>query len=324
LDQALASLLVPVQKERGVLLSFLFHGAFEDADELAAGALDPQQGITLPMLRGFIEYFLEQSYRFASPQEIVLGLPRDGRYVLLTFDDGYYNNTRVMPLLKEYNVPAVFFISAEHVKNGKAFWWDVVFRELKQRGGTHEQIVRACADYKALKTEYLESLLIKKFGERVLKPIGDLDRPFTPAELNTFAEEQFVILGNHTSNHAILTNYSTEEIRRQIVDCQTAIREMTGKTPSIISYPNGNNSPEICEAARICGLELGVGVLPGRNRVPLKMGTQQAMSLKRFTLWGDREIDRQCRVSRSAVSLHRIFNAARPRVNNHVAAFGLN
>ena len=41
---------------------------------------------------------------------------------MLTFDDGYYNNHLALPVLEEFDVPALFFISTNHVKQQKCFW----------------------------------------------------------------------------------------------------------------------------------------------------------------------------------------------------------
>ncbi len=82
---------------------------------------------------------------------------------------------------------------------------------------------------------------------------------------------------------------------------------MTGKTPEIIAYPNGNCSREIAEAARTAGLLFGLLARPGRNRVPLRAGTSRAMTLKRFTLWGDLPVEAQCRAARSPLSLYRLL-----------------
>src|SRR5208282_6745263 len=132
----LASGFLPLANEDGALLSFLFHSLFETAEELHSGVLDPQQGITAEMFRGFLGHFQEQGYVFVSPVQILEGLPPGGRYLLLTFDDGYFNNLRALPVMEEFNAPATFFISSDHVHEGKSFWWDVAFREGRKRGNT--------------------------------------------------------------------------------------------------------------------------------------------------------------------------------------------
>jgi peptidoglycan/xylan/chitin deacetylase (PgdA/CDA1 family) len=315
LEAKMASRFLPVAREEGALICFLFHSLFESGEEVRSGMLDPQQGVTVEMFRAFLGHFHEQGYGFVSPRQILDGLPPSGKCILLTFDDGYYNNVRALAAMEEFNAPAVFFISSDHVKEGKAFWWDVVFREGRKRGKTEAEIRRTVASYKRLKTAEVERDLKKEFGQRALCPIGDLDRPFTPGELRSFAKHRLVSLGNHTKNHAILTNYSLAEVREEIRDGQDAIQEMTGEIPEMISYPNGNSSPEIRQIAREAGLPLGVVVRGGKNRLPLKIGAPEAMALKRFILWGDRGIAAQCRVSRASISLYSLVESLKVRAS---------
>jgi peptidoglycan/xylan/chitin deacetylase (PgdA/CDA1 family) len=306
-DDSLTNLSLRVAPERNHLISFLFHGLFIGPDEIASGNADPQQAITVDMFRALVSHFKSHSYSFVSPPEIVEGLPPGGKYVLLTFDDGYYNNVRALPILQEFDVPAVFFISTGHVKQEKAFWWDVLYRECRKRPDQLSRLNRVIAAYKLLKSHEVEAQLKEAYGDNALRPVGDLDRPFSPSELRGFATHKCVFLGNHTMDHAILPNYSRVEIREQISGAQEDLREITGQVPSIIAYPSGKLSTEILQIARDAGLNLGIGVRPGRNQLPIKTLSSQAMSLRRFTLWGDREIEPQCRVSRSGISFYRLF-----------------
>lgn len=146
-----------------------------------------------------------------------------------------------------------------------------------------------------------------------MRPVSDVDRPFRPRELREFARHTLVHLGNHTQDHAILTNYPPPERRAQIQNCQDSIEEMTGIRPRMIAYPNGNKSADVYEATREAGLAFGIGIRPGRNVLPLVPGSSDAMSLKRFTLRGDHSIDSQCRASRASVSLYRTLNDIRQR-----------
>ena len=82
---------------------------------------------------------------------------------------------------------------------------------------------------------------------------------------------------------------------------------MTGKTPVIIAYPNGNCSGEIMAAAREAGLQFGLLACAGRNCLPLQIATDQALTMKRFTLWGDRSVEAQCRASRFPLSLYQLL-----------------
>jgi peptidoglycan/xylan/chitin deacetylase (PgdA/CDA1 family) len=301
-------------RDNGVLLSFVFHGLFESETERKHAAMDPQQGVTVEMFRRFISYFRKKSYAFLSPQDLLGRIGNHTNCVLITFDDGYYNNTRAVPVLEEFGVPAVFFISSSHVTSGKAFWWDIVHREMRKENQSESAISRAMASYKTLRTSKVETALRQRYGEKAMRPAGDLDRPFTPGELREFAKHPLVFMGNHTDDHAILTNYSRAEMREQVQRCQDAIESMTGERPQAIAYPNGNSSPEVHEAVRDVGLQLGFGARPGGNRLPLESDGKETLSLKRFTLWGDRSIDAQCSVSRSRFSLYTVLNDVRDKL----------
>lgn len=308
MDEKLSFVSTWPHQEQGTVLTFLIHSLFASSEEAQCGLLDPQQGFTTAMLREFLAYFTRAGYRFLSPRHLAEDLPQSGKYILLTFDDGYFNNARALPLLEEFNAPAVFFISSGHVKQGKAFWWDSLYRESAKRGRFAGEVRRRIAVYKQMAPPQIEADICSRFGRMALFPISDLDRPFTPAELAKFASHPLVFLGNHTRDHAILTNCFSEEIRSQIRDCQESLSQMTGKTPGIIAYPNGNCSREIAEAACDAGLRFGLLARPGRNRLPLQCGTLRAMTLRRFTLWGDRPVEAQCRATRSPLSLQHLLN----------------
>ncbi len=307
LDEKLSSASLWPNQEQGILLSFLVHSLFASREEAQCGLIDPQQGFTVAMLCEFLVYFTRAGYRFLSPRDLADDLPRGGKYILLTFDDGYFNNTRALPLLEEFNVPAVFFISSGHVKQGKAFWWDALYRESAKRGRFGAEVRRRAAVYKQMAPPQIEADICSRFGRLALSPVSDLDRPFTSSELAKFAGHPLAFLGNHTRDHAILSNCFSEEIRSQIRDCQQSLCEMTGKNPKIIAYPNGNCSREIAEAACGAGLHFGLLARPGRNRFPLPGGTPRAMTMKRFTLWGDRPVEAQCRAAQSGISIHRLL-----------------
>src|SRR5439155_15926022 len=112
-------------RERAGLLVFLFHSLFRDEREIALNHVDPLDRTTVGQFLEFVAYYRNQGYQFIGPDDLLNGLKPDGTYALITFDDGYYNNTLALPVLQRYQVPAVFFISTDHVRENKCFWWDV-------------------------------------------------------------------------------------------------------------------------------------------------------------------------------------------------------
>lgn len=290
-------------KEKNSLITFLFHGLFLDLKEIKAMRVDPQEETTVESFRHFIEYFLSNNYNIISPHDILRGLDEDKKYVLVSFDDGYYNNHRALPLLKEFNVPAVFFISTDNVINNKCYWWDVLYRERSKNGVSKDKIYLETEWLTSNTADEIQQYLIDNFGEKAFVPLGDVDRPFTPSELREFAADNLVILGNHTSKHAILTNYSDDGIRDEIHNCQKSISEITGKAPIIISYPNGNISSRIVRISKELGLKLGLTVIPKKNALPITENNDDHMLIGRFRIHRDSDLEKQYKFLRSDMHL---------------------
>lgn len=305
IDQWLAPAYLRAVPERPALLTFLFHGISESDASPHSPVMDPapQQGMTAAHFHRFINYFLEHRYQFVSTAQVQAGLA-PGQHVLITFDDGYANNLNVLPVLREYGVPATFFISAGHVQNGRSFWWDVLYRERHRRGASVARITVEKERLKTLSHDQVERLLVAEFGATAFRPVGDADRPLTPAELRAFAREPLVTLGNHTFDHAILTNCPPEVARTQIALCQSVIRDLTGVTPDTISYPNGNFSEKIAAIALQEGLRMGIGLEFRKNYLPLDPTGPGVMSLGRFLVRGGPRLAASCAAIRSEVSLY--------------------
>src|SRR4030095_8578402 len=141
---------------------------------------------------------------------------------------------------------------------------------------------------KTWKTERIEAHLIAQHGKQALRPRGDLDRPFTPQELKDFSQLACVRIGNHTSDHAVLTNYTLDEASFQIRGCQAALNDIVGYAPASFAYPNGNHSPSIATAVQEAGLLTAFTLRPRKNRLPLREPAARLL-LGRFILWGGRD-----------------------------------
>lgn len=313
-DNAFARLYLGLRGERDALVPFLFHSLFRGEDEIASNLVDPLQKTTVAQFRQFVEYYVGHGYTFVSPADMLGGLAPGRKYAAITFDDGYYNNALALPVLEAFDVPATFFISANHVRDGKCYWWDALHRELSARGATAEEIYDDAIAMKSLTTEAMEAALVKRFGHDVLRPRGDIDRPFTPAELRTFAAHRLVHIGNHTANHAILTNYAADDVRKQVADAQAMLIEMTGRTPISIAYPNGDYSDDVIRACEEVGLKVGFTVRP--EKMSLDEGSADLMRVGRFCPHGEERMLTQCRTYRSDVQLYGLLRNGYVRLRN--------
>jgi peptidoglycan/xylan/chitin deacetylase (PgdA/CDA1 family) len=289
-----------VPRDRPGLLVFVFHCVFESEAEAEAGVVDPHERATPEGLARFCAYFRQHGYRFVSAGEIDAGLAPGGLYAHLTFDDGFANNLGLLDLLAREQVHATVFPSVNHVREGKAFWWNVVYRE-RQRRGQGAAVAGECARLRRMTVEEVERHLLSEFGPGALEPVGDLDRPLTEAELREMASSPWIEVGNHTLDHAVLPLYPPAEAEAQVAGAQDWLGDVLGSPPFFIAYPNGNADDGLVEMALRNGLRLGVTVVPGRNPMP---GSDTArMRLGRFRTVFDRRESARMRAVRSSVQL---------------------
>jgi peptidoglycan/xylan/chitin deacetylase (PgdA/CDA1 family) len=279
----------------------MFHGLYEHRDEPFNDNLLPHQPFTVDDLDRLIGRFKQLGYRCVGPDDLLQGLDPNSRYVLITFDDGYANNLRALPVLQAHDAPATFFVSTGPVAAGKSYWWDAHYRARRRDGAGHDEIVTEQEELKQLPFHEIEATLTKRYGEAVFTPVDDTDRPMTEAELKAFAADPRVSIGNHTVDHAILTACSPAERDAQIKDCQDYLTALLGKAPSIIAYPNGNYDADVIAAARAVGLRLGVTVVPRKNRLPVD--AEGTMLIGRYCIDGGPDLDWQCLRCRSEVQL---------------------
>lgn len=317
-DLLISKVYLKLFQEKDSLSTFLFHGLFRSKEERSLNLVDPQTWITVEQFRQFVNYYLDHGYTFVSPDDVAHGLKENNKYILITFDDGYFNNRYALPILQEYDVPAVFFISTNHVIHNKCFWWDVIYRERKKEGKSTEEIVNEQYLLKTKTHEEIEQHILDSFGKVALQPRGDIDRPFSPSELNEFSKEKHVFLGNHTCDHAILTKYTSNEIKSQILDAQNAIHDITGITPITISYPNGNYSDEVIKISKESGMKLGITVDYRKNNLPIDCQVNNCMCLGRFDLSSGNNIIKQCELFRSDILLYAwVWNFLSKRYVSH-------
>jgi peptidoglycan/xylan/chitin deacetylase (PgdA/CDA1 family) len=271
------------------LLVPLFHAVASDA-AAAGSVLAPDQAVSLEDMRRFLDAVLTAGYLPISLPQLEAGLPQDGKYVLVTFDDGYFNNASALPVLEEFAVPAAFFISSGHVQRSRAFWWDVAARAWRRRGATDREVQAALERLKQRTAAELEHELVRELGPGAFEPVSDLDRPFSASELRDVARHPLVALGNHTADHTILTRCSPACAESAIGEGRRGIESMTGVTPLAIAYPDGAFSPEVAAAALRTGHRLGFTCVPKSNPAPL--AEESRMFIGRHIIRGGRDYTR--------------------------------
>lgn len=261
------------KNERKNLLVFYFHAIYASNEEKDLKHVDPQTNLTTNQFIEFIEYFLHHKYRFIGPDDLLNDLPEDQPCIMISFDDGYFNNMLAIDILNKYKIPAIFFITARNVLDNKSFWWDIVYRNRIKQGASSGAIRKEQLYLKDFKYDFIDNYLDQNFGKKCMEPWSDIDRPMNVAEINTISKNPLVILGNHTYSHSILPNYSVEEIKEEIRLCNKTLFEITGITPNSIAFPNGNYDQKIILATEEIGLLYAFTTEGKPNILPISKNT---------------------------------------------------
>ncbi len=280
---------------------------YPDKEKFDKTLVVPDQIIFLEEYRRIIEFFIKKGYNYISPADLLENRFKSTKNILITFDDGYYNNSFVYPLLQRYKTPALFFISGTNIQEGKGYWWNSLYRELKRRNIKDAEIYRRLFSLKDEKTEDIERYLNTEFGKDSLNPITDLDRPFKPLELKDFAMKEYVYIGNHTMNHSILTMYNDEVVNFQVKEAQRVIYDITGISPSIIAYPNGNYSKNVITLIKKNGIKMGMTVDQTKNYLPLHFTMDDQFKIGRFDIDGRIGLEKEYDRIHSDINLYKLY-----------------
>lgn len=278
---------------------------FLDEREAHSGRLHPQQGTTLEMIRRFIGLCQERGIQFVTAAEIAEGLAPGGRFGWITFDDGYFNNTRILPVLEEFETPMTLFVSTGHVMERRLFWDDVLYRERRTHGVTPDRIVRELSELIGLPIRQIEQRVREEFGGAAFTPSDDLARPCTPEEIGDLSRHPFVEMGNHTRDHLMLPLESREEVIHQLHAANEDLEQMTGQRPRSVSYPGGRYNDSIIELAEEVGFDVGVTVDYHIDPLPIPRGRVGLVRLGRFTIWGEYPLRHQLASYTAPLSLYR-------------------
>lgn len=263
-------LLLNFKNEKNQLLIFCFHGLFESEKQRKLNHIDPQNNMTVKQFSEFIEYFLNHRYKFITYEHLSPALKEDQPYAMITFDDGYFNNIMAFEILKKFKIPAVFFITTKNARENKSYWWDIIYKYRIKNGTSVDSIRSEQRSLKNFKYTYIDNYILQNFGAESFTPWSDIDRPLSLEEIRELAVSPYVAIGNHSHNHAILTNYDKDEIREELRESSRILTDLTGKVPVSAAFPNGNFNNLVLEATEEAGIKYAFTTNPKQNLLPME------------------------------------------------------
>jgi peptidoglycan/xylan/chitin deacetylase (PgdA/CDA1 family) len=208
-------------------------------------------------------------------ESIANGYRLDARQVVLTFDDGYKNNLRIIaPLLHGYSLPFTLFVSTRHISEHRRFPLYYIRAAILYTDKTHIHLrsIQKSFDLSTRETRLFAATAVAASAKIV--PLDVVDAltaecmeqlpPERWAELNAkFMSEEPMdwddvravatmggTVGSHCHDHCILhEKQSPDEIRRQLNESKAAIQSHVGEC-SYFAYPNGRASDISASAYR--------------------------------------------------------------------------
>ncbi|MBA4366807.1 MAG: polysaccharide deacetylase [Desulfobacterium sp.] len=245
------------------LLVVTYHGVY---DKFCRGTLPLFTHLHVDLLREHLK-FLKSNYNVISLSEFTSCLkerkPWPERAALITFDDGLRNNYEVaFPVLKEFDLPAVIYLTVNYIGTDKLLWFDELYLLLKK-----------CLE-DAVKTELLAEYLgpipdscdigelypicskrlkNKSIMERMeiikrLKQLACIEgNPILSEPFKFLSWEQvlemkssgLIEFGVHTATHRMVSELSPDEWEKEIVAPKNKIEKIIGNTIDTFCYPNG-------------------------------------------------------------------------------------
>jgi peptidoglycan/xylan/chitin deacetylase (PgdA/CDA1 family) len=219
------------------------------------------------------------------------GFALDHAAAIITFDDGYRDNFELaFPILREFGVPAFFFIPTGYVDRPRLPWWDRIAFIVK-----NTEADRLCLevprpfevelDHLGRDRAIWELLRLFKtaddFEERIF--FDHLEtRAEVAVDVETLGRELFIswdeirqmraagmVIGSHTHSHRILGRLPEADQRDELAVSKARLEAELGQSVETIAYPVGLRrafSELTKRLAREVGYRVGFSYYGGINR----------------------------------------------------------
>lgn len=236
----------------------------------------------------FVTTFKELAELIAANEEI----PTNS--VIITFDDGYRDNYDIaLPILSEFNLPAVVYVVTENIDSGQPFWFDILSYALIHAPNGVLNILDGHHTFDISNDN--RKLLRRSFGDLV-RTLSDPERVQAIRELVDYSKrhaeiealERMVLtwqevselhsagieIGSHTVTHPFLSRVSNEQLNSELIDSKRRIESVIGSPVVSLSYPTGGKAyydERALKLASACGYQFAVSyehnALPYSNDV---------------------------------------------------------
>lgn len=168
---------------------------------------------------------------------------------LITVDDGHLSSfDTIYPVLKKYNVPAVFFVSPLIAQRAGAnnFWFqelsdynqeDVIKIISEEMGAVYDYSSSFTSNLRKLKVDGLKQVIQIYQAKHHVPAKPSLN--MTIEQIKQIDREGLVEIGAHTLLHPFLATETADRAKREIVESINQLEEILQHPIRSFAYPNG-------------------------------------------------------------------------------------
>jgi len=172
--------------------------------------------------------------------------------LIITFDDGYKNNFKLLNIIKKYRIPITFFLCSNIIDTYCHFWF-------KYQNLDRSKIPQL---KKMTNSKRLEFLLKDGFNQNMEYSNR---QALSLEEINEMKE--FVDFQSHTMFHPCLPKCNYLEAKNEIFNSKTLLENILCREIIVMSYPNGDYSDRDIELCKQSGYKCGITVDYGFNTI---------------------------------------------------------
>jgi peptidoglycan/xylan/chitin deacetylase (PgdA/CDA1 family) len=230
----------------GMARILMYHN-FCGPDETDSDAVD------VPLLRDQFAY-LRRHFRVVPLARVIEQLRSGGKVdavtVALTIDDGRRNCYEFLfPLLKEFAMPATFFVVSSFIAREDWLWTDKVLWLSGQPTRSDElsslNIEKLFGSLNRMRPEARDARIAAIAATMAVSIPKEAPPKYAPcswSELRDMADSGLVEIGSHTVTHPILASITDEESRWELTVSRSQIEAGLGCRISSFCFPNGQPS----------------------------------------------------------------------------------
>ncbi|MFQ5651442.1 MAG: polysaccharide deacetylase family protein [bacterium] len=246
------------------LAIFLFHGVVEKSDYQIRNYT--RKHLEKDFFYAVVKHLRQTGYPMSMEDVVACHHEREPfppRSFVMTFDDGFENNYSIAaPILKDFQIPATFYLTTDFVENNTMSWIDRIeycleatpkgtlrlpwyerprdFASEQERKDILDDI-RASAKRNAnLEVDTLVSDIFQQCGlTEIYQSDQPIDLKMSWPQAKTLHEDPDFTVGGHTHRHVILSFLSSAELEKEVRTSFAYLDKKAGIQTVHYSYPEG-------------------------------------------------------------------------------------